>query len=243
MKYTHPSIRLLLAVLALALLAACSSPTGTPVSLSPSITPALPTPTEMPTNTPIPSATPLPPSPTPSETPTRTPTQAPTETPTEVPTETPTETPTATPTLSGEQASLPAASKDAVWIYLIQQNVNGPICGDAAVPVSSGVSRTNDISQNVKDALKVLFSYQSEYVGGLLNPLFRSNIRVENVSFNRKNGLITVELSGTYKPTGDKCDNTRVKAQIWQTVRQFSAVKATNIYLNGIPFGDRVSND
>ncbi len=111
------------------------------------------------------------------------------------------------------------------------------------MPVSSGVKRTNDISENVKGALEVLLSYKSEYVGGLLNPLFRSNIRVQSVSFNQKNGLITVELSGTYKPTGDKCDNTRVKAQIWQTVRQFSAVKATNIYLNGIPFGDRVSND
>jgi hypothetical protein len=111
------------------------------------------------------------------------------------------------------------------------------------VAVSSGVERTSNISSNVKDALDVLFSYKSEYVGGLLNPLYRSNIRVESVDFNSKNGLITVNLQGTYKPTGDKCDNTRVKAQIWQTVRQFSAVKATNIYLNGIPFGDRVSND
>ncbi len=232
----------LMMILAISLLAACSSPTATPVSLPASATPlpatatpASPTATEIPTSTPTSTAT-LPP---PSETPTATPTQSPTETPTEALTETP----TTIPTQSGGQAALPGATKDNVWIYLIQENVNGPICGDAAVPVNSGVPRTNDISKNVKEALKVLFSYKSEYVGGLLNPLFRSNIRVESVSFNSKNGLITVELSGTYKPTGDKCDNTRVKAQIWQTVRQFSAVKATNIYLNGIPFGDRVSND
>jgi hypothetical protein len=80
-------------------------------------------------------------------------------------------------------------------------------------------------------------------VGGLLNPLFRSNLRVNNVIFNSKNGLITVDLTGTYKPTGDDCDNSRVKAQIWQTIRQYREIKATNIYLNGIPFGDRLSND
>ena len=223
---------MLVVVLAMSL-AACSSPTVAPTPVPPSATPLPPTATALPTNTPEPTSTPTVTLPPPSPTPTATP----------APSETPTETPTTTPTQSAEGAQLPSASKDNVWIYLIQENVNGPICGDAAVAVSSGVERTNNISSNVKDALDVLFSYKSEYVGGLLNPLYRSNIRVESVDFNSKNGLITVNLQGTYKPTGDKCDNTRVKAQIWQTVRQFSAVKATNIYLNGIPFGDRVSND
>jgi hypothetical protein len=130
-----------------------------------------------------------------------------------------------------------------VWIYFIQPDTGGPICGDTAVGVSSGVPRSGDIADDTAAALKVLFSYASEYVGSLSNPLWRSNLRVNNVSFNDGNGLITVNLSGTYKPSGDDCDNTRVKAQIWQTIRQWRQVKATNIYLNGIPFGDRLSND
>jgi hypothetical protein len=107
-----------------------------------------------------------------------------------------------------------------VWIYFIQPDTGGPICGDTAVGVSSGVPRSGDIADDTAAAL-----------------------RVNNVSFNDGNGLITVNLSGTYKPSGDDCDNTRVKAQIWQTIRQWRQVKATNIYLNGIPFGDRLSND
>jgi len=111
------------------------------------------------------------------------------------------------------------------------------------VPVGSGVQQKGGIESALKEALKRLFAYKDEYVGGLYNPLSRSNLRVNDVNFNEDDGLITVDLSGTYKPSGDKCDNTRVKAQIWGTVRQWREVKATNIYLNGIPFGDRVSND
>jgi len=133
--------------------------------------------------------------------------------------------------------------KHQLEVRLIQEQVGGSICGDAAVAVGAGVKRTGSISDDVSNALKQLFSLKSEYVGGLLNPLFRSNLRVNNVNFNSKNGLITVDLTGTYKPTGDDCDNSRVKAQIWQTIRQYREIKATNIYLNGIPFGDRLSND
>jgi hypothetical protein len=150
-----------------------------------------------------------------------------------------------TPTVPAIQAgfSVPSASRDSVNYFLIQEQVGGSICGDAAVAVSTGEKRSGSVADDVSKALRQLFSYKSEYVGGLLNPLFRSNLRVNKVAFNSKNGLITVDLTGTYKPTGEECDNSRVKAQIWQTVRQFKEVKATNIYLNGIPFGDRVSND
>jgi hypothetical protein len=86
-------------------------------------------------------------------------------------------------------------------------------------------------------------SNKSEYVSGLHNPLFRSNIKVADVRFKRSSGLITVNLKGTYKKPQDDCDNLGVKAQVWSTVKQFRGVKMTNIYLNGIPFGDRVSND
>lgn len=119
----------------------------------------------------------------------------------------------------------------------------GEICGDTAIPVSSGIEAKGSVETDVTNALKQLFSIKSEYLGNLLNSLHRSNLRVNNVDFNDKTGLIVVDLRGTYKPTGDPCDNSRVKAQVWSTVRQFKQVKATDILLNGIPFGDRVSND
>ena len=230
--------KVVLSLIIIFLLAACAAPTPDPTPVPPSPTLVASTETQMPASaTPTQTATEVP---TNTLQPTATqPKPSATATATALPTET--ATPTATP--SQEGASLPAASKGGVSFFLIQEQVGGSICGDAAVAVSSGVKSTGSISDDVSNALKQLFSLKSEYVGGLLNPLFRSNLRVNSVNFNSKNGLITVDLTGTYKPTGDDCDNSRVKAQIWQTIRQYREIKATNIYLNGIPFGDRLSND
>jgi len=131
-----------------------------------------------------------------------------------------------------------------VKIYFIRLKTGGSAgCGDSLIAVSSGVKISGDVAEDVAAGLERLFAVRDKFLGDLYNPLAASNIRVEKVDFERTNGLITVYLRGTYKPSGDACDHTRVKAQVWSTVRQFRAVKLTNIYLNGIPFGDRVSND
>lgn len=135
------------------------------------------------------------------------------------------------------------AVNDPIYAYYITMP-NGVADGcQSAFGLSIGVSRSNDIAKDVKLALQSLFSVKSEFYGSFYNPLFRSNIKVQDVDFDKSNGLITVDLSGTYKPTGEDCDNTGVKSQVWGTIRQFRGIKMTNIYLNGIPFGDRVSND
>lgn len=243
-KSNHWSVRLLILILALVLLSACSAPT----TVAPTAT-ALPTNTpEPPTATvPPPTETPLPPTSTqtstpvpPSPTPTQTPTQVPTDTPT------PTETPTQTPVLVSGQSSvqLPAASKGTVLMYFIQLQTGGAVaCGDSVIGVGTGIQSTGNIAKDVSSGLKQLFAADFKYASGLYNPLYASRIRVGNVKFDSKTGLISVWLHGTYKPTGDDCDNLRVKAQVWTTVRQYRDVKMTNIFLNDIPFGDRVSND
>lgn len=238
---SKPFFRLIAGLLLITILSACaasnSEPTPVPPVASPSPTLPLPSDTPIPTQTSIPTATP-------TETPTATLEPSPTSTSLPTSTETPTPTLTLTPTALSASALLPAASGDVVWIYFIQLNTGGTVgCGDSAVAVGSGVARTGDISDDVKAGLAKLLSISGKYYGTLYNALDPSNIRVESVKFDRKDGLITVNLRGTYKPSGDDCDNTRVKAQIWSTIRQFSGVKMTNIYLNGIPFGDRVSND
>lgn len=240
-KFKH--VRWIIWLCLVLLLMGCSAPIQVPPT--PTIPSIPPTATMLPpTDTPLPTETPLPPTDTPSPTPTEAPPTL-TATETVIPSDTPTASPTMVPTSSAAQAGsqLPAASRDIVWIYFIQQGTGGPICGDTAVPVGSGVEQSGDIEEDLAKALKNLFSYEDDFVGGLYNPLSKSNLRVNGVDFDSDNGLITVDFTGTYKPTGDKCDNTRVKAQVWQTIRQWREVKATNIYLNGIPFGDRVSND
>lgn len=226
-------------ILSTLILSACSTETPAPAPV-PTATSQPPTATLPPaTATSAPTATPEP---------TPTATLAPTETPTLEPSPTETASPTPTETaipLATRSVSFPsvAAVPDPIYAYYITNPTGNPDGCQPSFGVSIGVSRSNDIAKDVKLALQSLLAVKSEYYGTLYNPLFRSNIKVQSVKFNTRTGLITVDLSGTYKPTGEKCDNTGVKSQVWDTIRQFRAVKMTNIYLNNIPFGDRVSND
>ncbi|MCK5313475.1 MAG: GerMN domain-containing protein [Anaerolineales bacterium] len=226
MKLIHHWIsKLFLLVLAMILLSGCSSEPSEPKQQ-----PAQETSTATYTSPP-PSATPLPPTETPTplpptETSTATLTPSPTNTP--FPTETPTET-LVPPTPSGE---------DAVYVYYIQLDTGGPVsCGDSLIKANTGVWRTGDVEKDVATALKRLF-YKREYFGNLYNPVYLSNLEVSNVSFHTYYGEVSVDLSGTYVRSGDRCDDSRVRAQVWSTVRQFPEVKKVNILLNGNLLGD-----
>jgi hypothetical protein len=127
---------------------------------------------------------------------------------------------------------------------MIAQNTGGPICGDTAVPVPVNIPRTKDTAADIEAALDMLFSLKSKYYGSLYNPVSNSTLRVQDVEYNDAGGGLAVWLSGKYRPTGDDCDNTRVKAQIWNTAKQFGGINGTAFYINGPhPFGDFVSND
>lgn len=231
-------ILLLIIASVLILLTACASQEPIEIEVAPTNTDVPPTKTLV-----SPTNTPLPPTATQTNTPTETNTPTPTSTKTATPTATATETSTATATTSTSSSSFTGQSVDnAIRIYFISPNAGGSVaCGDYVIGLGIGEPRTSDVSEGIEKGLKSLLSYKSEWVGGLYNPLGRSSIKVESVRFS--NGLATVNLRGTYAKPDDDCDNLRVKAQVWTTVRQFRGVRATNIYLNGIPFGDRVSND
>lgn len=226
-------------LVAVQILAACASaqpelPTITPVP--PTETSAPPTETATPLPTDTPTLTPLPPTETPTLEPTFTATPAVTDTPTP----TATFTPPAIPTI--RFIPLPAASSDTIRIYFIQSIPGSGGCNDRIFAVGSGIKISGDIEDDVKAGLTKLFSYKDRYYGELYNPLYKSRIRVQKVDY-RRSGLIEVWMTGSYQRSGDPCDNTRVKAQIWSTIKQFRGVETTNIFLNDIPFGDRLSND
>lgn len=239
-------VKLLLLVAVVSLLAGCALASSTsseienstPTSL---LTTVLPTHTDSPvpaTDTPeppTPTNTPLPPTDTPTPEPSLT------STPTVTPSATPTD--TATPTVKVASVALPGGVvDDSVRIFLISQNTGGSICGDSAVSIKTSVVETNDIEKNVEAALKQLLGIRSTWAGNLYNPLANSNLKLAEVKFNRGSGVIMVRFRGEYVPTGDPCDNTRVRAQVWSTIKQFRGIKSTNIYLNNMPFGDRLSN-
>lgn len=227
------SIMRYLAILFLAslLLASCSSAAQDP-------TPLPATATNVPSATAVPPTETQVPTPTVSETPVPTKTSTPTET--SMPTETPlpTGTPTATP--------LPPTPdmENAIGIYYIIKETGGPVsCGDSLYAVNTGLPRTGDIANDVATALKRLFAYRYEYNGALYHSIYQSNISVNSVSFKPSTGVISVRLGGTYVRTGDDCDNSRARAQIWQTIRQFSEVKTIDILLNSNLLGDVLAND
>lgn len=220
-------------VMASLIFGACTSTAGSPQGALPSPTEQMPaTPTAVlvePTSahTPTPESTlTLTATLEPSATPTQTATAAPSET------STPEDTPTATaapPTPSGE---------DAIYIYMIQKDNGGPIaCGDSTVPINTGVWRTGDMESDVRTALQRLFVKQ-QFIAGLNNPAYLSNIQVDSVDFKSFQGILSIRLSGTYVRSGDRCDDRRVREQVWGTIRQFSGIKTIDILLNGNLLGD-----
>jgi hypothetical protein len=206
-------------LLLVGLITGCGSPAYAPATL-----------------TAVPTETPSPPSPTATATLTVTPTPSPTASPSPSPTVTetplPSETPTATlppPTPSGE---------DAIYIYWIQLDTGGSVaCGDSLVPINTGQYRTGVEETDVATALARLFS-KVKGSGELVNPAYLSNIQVESVEFHNFYGEVDVNLKGTYVRTGDHCDDYRVRAQVWTTIRQFKTIKTVNVLLNGNLLGD-----
>lgn len=221
------SMLIIFVLLGLVFLSACSSIGETTPTATPIASPTHSSPIAQPTHTPAPvTDTPLPPTPTPTASGTPTATPSPTDTPT------PTETPTSTsppPTASGE---------DAIYVFYIALNTGGPVgCGDTLVKVNTGLYRSGDNESDIAAALRSLFNKQ-QYIGSLYNPVFRSNWRIESVEFKAFEGLADVSLSGGYVRSDDRCDDSRVRAQIWTTIRQFPGVKTVYILMNGNLLGD-----
>jgi len=203
-------------------------------------------PSEMPpTNLPPTETATFQPSPTATALPSLTPTETLTPLPTATQTPTPTETATSTPTRAANSGLPTGGSKGGVVVYLILLKTGGKVgCGDSAVPAPAGVARTKDTAADIEAALDVLFSMKSKYYGNLYNPTSYSTLRVQEVEFDEGSGALVMHLSGKYKPSGDDCDHSRVRAQIWATAKQFGGVTSTSFYINGPhPFGDFVSDD
>ena len=110
-------------------------------------------------------------------------------------------------------------------------------CEYIAVRINTGRWRTGDVATDVKTALNSLF-VKRQYYGSLSSPVYLSNISVESVSFKAFTGEVDVRLMGTYVRSGDPCDDGKVRAQIWSTIRQFPEVKSIFILLNGNLLGD-----
>jgi len=178
---------------------------------------------------------------TPTETdipPTATLTQTASPTPTDTITPTATETSTPTPTATSTSPPPTPSGDEAIYIYgILNQSDDPKDCDYIAARINTGKPRTGNLSADVRTALNSLF-VKRQYFGSLSNPVYLSNISVQSVDFKPFIGEISVMLTGTYVRSGDSCDDGRVRAQIWSTIRQFPEVKSIYILLNGNLLGD-----
>ena len=94
----------------------------------------------------------------------------------------------------------------------------------------------------MRTALGRLF-FKRQWFGKLYNPIYLSNFAVADVTFDKYSGEISVNLKGTYVRSDDRCDNGRVRAQIWTTIRQFKDIKTVYILLNTSLLGDILSTE
>jgi hypothetical protein len=110
------------------------------------------------------------------------------------------------------------------------------------VAANTGLRRTGDVEADVRTALGRLF-FKRQWFGKLVNPVYLSNLSVADVVFNESTGEVSVNLEGTYVRSGDRCDEGRVRAQIWTTIRQFKGIKTVYILLNENLLGDILSTE
>jgi hypothetical protein len=103
-------------------------------------------------------------------------------------------------------------------------------CGDSVVFRERDIPRTES---PLRDALTLLFSAKQQYYGTsrLYNALYQSNLQVEGIS--NHDGVFRVELTGRLVLTG-VCEDARIKAQIMETIMQFSTVRQANVFVNGV---------
>ena len=132
-----------------------------------------------------------------------------------------------------------AAAPQMVSIFLIALQDDGqtgsPVgCGDSAIPVQVEVPSTRGV---LKAALESLLALKAQFHGesGLYNALYRSDLTVESVDIQA--GHASVYLTGSLL-MGGECDGPRVKAQLEQTVLQFTTVTDASIFINGQPLDD-----
>jgi hypothetical protein len=129
-----------------------------------------------------------------------------------------------------------------VKIYLIAVEDNGISgekvgCGDSAVAVQVQIPHTLGV---LKAALGSLLSIKDQYYGqsGLFNALYESDLQIKSVTI--KGGKATIQLNGSLK-LGGECDDPRVLAQLKSTALQFSTISDVDIFINGKPIEEVLS--
>jgi LysM repeat protein len=129
-----------------------------------------------------------------------------------------------------------------VKVFLIAPGSGAPGnigCGDLPVAVTRNVSAT---TAPLTAAIGQLIGLRDQYYGqsGLFNSLYQSSLSIESVTL--VNGVATIRLRGSFL-IGGACQGPMVQAVFDRTAKQFSTVKTVNVYINGRPLVDILSEE
>lgn len=189
-----------------------------------------------------------PPSPTVTQNPSPTPSAAPSATASPLPRASATlgQAPTLPAVPLGPTATpVPAAIEDGktqkVLVFLVLLNDNGqtgwPVgCGDSVVPVEVRIEPTQAV---LRAALQALLNLGQPAQPGLYNALSRAKVTVQRVEIRQ--GVANIYLAGELL-LGGVCDDPRAQAQLEQTALQFKTVRSVQIFLNGVPLREALSD-
>lgn len=142
------------------------------------------------------------------------------------------------PTATGITPVAPETGEVLIYLVALEDNgASGPVigCGDSLIEVRRPAD-SND--QPIAAALQALLSVKSQFYGesGLYNALYQSELAVENWEVT-PDGLASVMLTGQIK-LGGTCDAPRFKAQIVQTIASASKAQWVEVFINGEPIDE-----
>lgn len=108
-------------------------------------------------------------------------------------------------------------------------------CGDSVLLVEQDIPYTTGVLRSALEALLALGAQPNGYY----NALAASALSIDEVVI--EDGVATIELSGALS-LGGVCDSPRVEAQLEETALQFESVESVEIFINGTPIDEALSN-
>jgi spore germination protein GerM len=110
-------------------------------------------------------------------------------------------------------------------------------CGDSVVAVTREIRRSRTpLRATIEELLRLPERYGSD--PELYNALHQPDLRLESISVRR--GLARINFAGQLVTRG-VCDSPRVQAQIEETAVQFPIVKKVQVFINGTPLSEYLS--
>jgi hypothetical protein len=129
-----------------------------------------------------------------------------------------------------------------VKVFLVAVGDNGASgkligCGDSLVPATQTILPTQGV---LRAALEILLGIKTQYYGqsGLYSALYQSDLTIADLRID--DGKASIHLAGRLL-LGGVCDNPRVEAQLVETAKHFTTVKEVEIFINGKPLKDVLS--